>query len=124
MKPTTARGACQALLLVAASLLTVSTAQAHAHLLTSLPAADAAVGPPQNIRLQFSEALEPKFSGVELKTSGGGAVEVTSKVAGKDRKTLDAAPKTPLAPGAYRVLWHVVSTDGHKMAGDYGFTVK
>jgi methionine-rich copper-binding protein CopC len=124
MKPMISKAVGPALLLAAASLLTVSSAQAHAHLLKSLPAADAAVGPSQNIRLQFSEALEPKFSGVELKTAGGAAVELTSKVAIKDRKTLDAAPKAPLAPGAYRVLWHVVSADGHKMTGDYGFTVK
>ena len=124
MNTKTTRGIGPALVLVAASLLTASTAQAHAHLLTSLPTADATVGATQNIHLQFSEALEPKFSGVELKTAGGGAIEVTSKVAGKDRKTLDAAPKAPLTPGAYRVLWHVVSADGHKMAGDYGFTVK
>jgi methionine-rich copper-binding protein CopC len=108
----------------AAITLVASQAQAHAHLVKASPAADATVGAPTALQLQFSEKLEPKFSGVDLMTLKGEAVAVSSTVDGKDGKSLAATPKAPLKPGAYMVMWHVVSADGHKMKGDYNFTVK
>jgi copper resistance protein C len=104
-----------------AALLIASAAHAHAHLEKASPAANATVAAPKTIHLEFSEKLEPKFSGVELVKAGGAAVAVTSKAAGK---TIHAAPKAALAPGAYKVMWHVVSGDGHKMKGQYSFTVR
>jgi methionine-rich copper-binding protein CopC len=29
-----------------------------------------------------------------------------------------------LAPGAYKVTWHMKTEDGHETDGDFGFTVK
>ena len=46
---------------------------------------------------------------------------VKSTAAGK---AIDAPPKAALAPGAYMVMWRVLSADGHKMKGQYSFTVK
>lgn len=110
---------------LAASLALIGTgAQAHAHLLKSSPAADATVAAPAALELSFSEKLEPKFSAVELMTAKGDGIEVTSAVDAKDGKSIKAAPKAPLKPGAYMVMWRVVSADGHKMKGDYNFTVK
>jgi copper resistance protein C len=102
-------------------LLAASAAAAHAHLEKASPAANATVAAPKTIHLEFSEKLEPKFSGVELVKADGAAVAVTSKAAGK---AIDAAPKAALIPGAYKVMWHVVSGDGHKMKGQYSFTVR
>jgi methionine-rich copper-binding protein CopC len=111
-----------ALALLATPLaVSASGAQAHAHLVKSSPAASAAVGAPQVIHLEFSEKLEPKFSGAELMKADGAAVAVAAKV---DGKTIEATPKAPLAPGAYMVMWHTVAADGHKTKGDYSFTVK
>ncbi|MEO6338754.1 MAG: copper homeostasis periplasmic binding protein CopC [Caulobacteraceae bacterium] len=101
-------------------LLTATQASAHAHLVTSTPAKDASVAAPKQLALSFSEKLEPKFSGIELMKADGAKVVVTSTVAGK---AMSATPKAPLAPGSYMVMWHVVSTDGHRMKGDYAFTV-
>ena len=51
------------------SLLTwlgvANAAQAHAHLLSSVPA-DVASAPPSALRLNFSEGVEPKLSGVTV----------------------------------------------------------
>ena len=105
----------------ASVLLFASAADAHTHLVKANPAANATVAPPKVLHLEFSEKLEPKFSGVELMKADGAAVAVTSTAAGK---AIDAAPKAALAPGGYMVMWHVVSTDGHKMKGQYNFTVK
>jgi methionine-rich copper-binding protein CopC len=113
-----------ALAAAASLVLLASQAQAHAHLVKSSPAANAAVSAPQTLQLQFSEKLEPKFSGLELTTAKGDEVGVASTVSAKDRKTISATPKAALKPGAYTVMWHVVSADGHKMKGDYAFTVK
>lgn len=123
MKQTFARAASTALL-AAAALLMASQAQAHAHLLKASPAADAKVAAPTTIQLQFSEKLEPKFSAVELMKASGAAIAVDSAVSKTDPKAIGATVKTPLAPGAYMVMWHVVSADGHKMKGDYAFTVR
>ena len=111
-------------LAAAAALLTAATgAQAHAHLVKATPAANAVVAAPKNLCLTFSEKLEPKFSGVDLMTADGKPVALKASVAAKDHKTLTAAPAAPLAPGSYMVMWHVVSADGHRMKGDFSFTV-
>jgi hypothetical protein len=115
--PTAARVAA----LVAPALLFASGAQAHAHLEKASPAENAAVAAPKAIHLEFSEKLEAKFSAVELMKTDGTAVAVTSKV---DGKTIDGALAAPLAPGGYMVMWHVLSSDGHKMKGQYNFTVR
>jgi methionine-rich copper-binding protein CopC len=112
-------------LAAATSLLAAASgAQAHAHLVSATPAANAAVSAPKTLSLTFSEKLEPKFSGVDLMKADGKPVAIKSSVAAKDRKTISAALSAPLAPGSYMVMWHVVSADGHKMNGDFSFTVR
>ena len=108
----------------ASLLLLASQAQAHAHLVKASPGLNAAVGAPQTVLLEFSEKLEPKFSAIALKTSNGDGVDVASAVNAKDHKAISATPKAPLKPGAYMVMYRVVSADGHATKGDYTFTVK
>ena len=116
-----ARRAAPALL--AALLLGVAgAAQAHAHLLRSEPAADASAHPGDTLRLTFSEPLVARFSTVTL-VSAAGAKPAVAVTASPDRATLIAKPKAPLAPGAYKVQWRVVSADGHKVGGSYNLTV-
>jgi methionine-rich copper-binding protein CopC len=104
------------------ALLVGSGASAHAKLVKANPAAASTVGAPPTLELQFSEKLEPKFSGVELMTLKGDDVPVTSAVSDK---TVTVTPKAPLKPGAYMVMWKAVAADdGHKTKGDYNFVVK
>lgn len=105
----------------ATALMFASGAQAHAHLVKANPAENATVTAPQVIHLEFSEKLEPKFSAVALMKADGAAVPLTSKA---DGKTIDGALTTPLARGGYMVMWRVLSADGHKMKGQYNFTVR
>ncbi|MGW8142632.1 copper homeostasis periplasmic binding protein CopC [Sphingomonas melonis] len=107
-----------------------SAAQAHPKLVTASPAANATVAKPARIELRFSEKLMPKFSGADLMMTGhGGAthapmkITATAAVAGNG-STLVLTPKAPLAPGRYTVTWHVVSSDTHRVAGNYTFAVK
>lgn len=96
---------------------------AHPKLATATPAVDAVTAAPKAITVQLSEKVEPKFSGVTLMKADGADVPVVSK-AGKDGKTLEAMPKGKLAPGKYMVMWHAVGADGHRVKGDYTFTVR
>lgn len=106
-----------------ASFATASSAFAHAHLKSELPAADATVSAPRELRLVFSEGVEAQFTQVKV-SNGTAAVAIKSIVtAPGDKKTLIVTPEKPLTAGTYKVEWHAVSVDTHKSDGAYGFTV-
>lgn len=104
------------------------TAIAHPKLVSAIPAANAVVATPSHVDLAFSEKLVPAFSKADVTMAampGMGAMKIASAVAlTRDGKRLVVTPKAHLAPGKYIVAWHVVSTDTHKLAGSYAFTVK
>jgi methionine-rich copper-binding protein CopC len=101
-------------------------AEAHAFLEhASPPVGGTASAPPKEIRLQFSEAIEPAFSHIKLATKAGDAVEIGPVSIDPNNSTqLVAAVPFALAPGAYKVSWRVVSVDTHSTEGDYTFEVK
>ena len=115
-----------------AAILFVAAGAANAHpkLVSSTPAANATVAKPARLMLRFSEKLMPKFSGAELMMTGmNGMKHAPMKVAsaatvGADGRTLVIAPKSPLGAGTYTVAWHVVSSDTHRITGNYAFAVK
>ena len=98
--------------------------EAHAFLLKSDPLVGATVAMPKTLRLEFSEAVELGFSGIEVANASGAAIKAGMvHYAGDNRKVLMAdLPQLPA--GAYRVTWHVVSVDTHRTEGDFGFTVR
>jgi methionine-rich copper-binding protein CopC len=100
-------------------LLLATPAFGHARLVSSDPAANAKVKSPGQIKLHFSESLEPAFSSANL-TDGAGQSVPVSKSVGSDTITL--LPLT-LKPGAYKVTWHSVGQDTHRLTGSFGFTV-
>ena len=97
-------------------------ALAHAHLQTSTPADGGTVAPPAEIRLQFSEAVEPRFSKVTLTDPQGAAIPLRAPKA--EGAALVVPIGKPLSPGAYTVRWHAVSVDTHHTQGTFSFTVK
>jgi hypothetical protein len=109
---------------LAATLLAGSPAFAHVNLVKATPAAKSAGAAPGLIDLQFSGKVEPKFSGFDLLRADGSKVALTPQPAAKDGKHLAAKPAQPLAPGAYKVAWRIVSADGHRMTGGYDFSVR
>ncbi len=120
-----AKSLCHALLL-AASVAASPAVFAHAHLKHQYPAADANVtAAPQALTLNFSEGIEPKFSGVKVTGSQQQTVKIgTVKRNDNDKTQLIAPIEQALTPGEYTVEWHVVSVDGHKTQGSYRFSVK
>ncbi|MCO5397432.1 copper homeostasis periplasmic binding protein CopC [Ralstonia soli] len=106
--------------------LAASVALAHPKLLSASPA-DQSSGPaPAQIALHFSEKLVAQFcDATVVMTGASGPVNVASKVAtSSDGRTLTVSPAQPLGRGAYRVDWHVVAADTHRVSGHLAFQVK
>lgn len=101
-----------------------TAALAHAQLEKAVPAVGGSVAAPSEIRLKFSEGVEPRFSGVMLDADKGGAAALGApRIDPADASVLIVKIAKPLAPGAYTVHWHAVSVDTHKTQGSFGFTV-
>ena len=113
----------RALALLAALTLPAG-ALAHAVLDRAVPAVGGKVhGQPAEVRLQFSQPLEPAFSTVKVLDAGGKQVDRKDKrLDPKDASVLRVS-LPPLAPGVYRVVWRVLSADTHVSEGDYTFEV-
>jgi copper resistance protein C len=104
-------------------LLTLApSARAHSLLLESTPAADARLAAsPSEISLRFNNRIEKKLSTIRLVDERGGARPVTMLADGPADRLTAALPS--LDPGAWRVEWRVLSTDGHVVSGRFSFRV-
>ncbi|WP_025602598.1 copper homeostasis periplasmic binding protein CopC [Burkholderia sp. WSM2230] len=108
----------------AAALLLASTAFAHAHVVSSEPAANAEVAAPGEVTIHFTEPLEPAFSKMTLADANGKpAASAASQVDKHDARVMHL-PLPQLGAGRYAVHWTAVATDGHRTQGDFTFTVK
>jgi copper transport protein len=118
------RDAAGAALLALALLLSGARgAWAHAALLSSEPAEGSVLSAsPARIRIVFSEPLEPALGRIGLMGEDGVIVPLRASGDPGDVHALVAATGA-LAPGGYRVIWRVVSADGHPVEGSFAFTV-
>jgi hypothetical protein len=109
----------------ALAMLAASPALAHARLVSSNPADNAAVAAPRTIVLNFNERLVAAFTKVELTMPEHGGMKVAASSApANDGKGLVVTPARPLGKGAYKLVWSTASADGHKMSGEISFTVR
>jgi copper transport protein len=102
-----------------------SAAHAHANLARSSPPAnDVLALPPPEIRLWFTEPLEPAVSHFTLRNRNGDTVDTpASQPDANDPYQLFMQPG-PLPDGLYTVVWRVVSSaDGHQTNGSFSFIV-
>lgn len=103
----------------------VRPASAHANLSQSDPPANSVLAaPPDEIRLWFTEPLEPEFSRMIVYDQQGDPVPgITSMVDPADPKQMYAAI-SGMAEGAYTIEWRVVSTaDGHPTQGSFSLMI-
>jgi methionine-rich copper-binding protein CopC len=107
-----------------AAILYGGIAYAHPELQSVEPAAGAATSSPKQIKIRFNESVMPQFSGVELKDQTG-KVMATGKATTDpaEKKQLVVPVQEQLAPGDYKVEWHAVSDDTHRVKGSYSFSV-
>ena len=111
--------------LAAVFALAATTADAHPRLKDSNPAAGSVLkSSPASVRMSFSEGLIPRFTGLVLKDGSGHSVPTGSpSVSGPDNTELTVPIKSQLKPGTYRVAWHAVSVDTHRVTGSYSFRI-
>jgi methionine-rich copper-binding protein CopC len=113
-----------AVTMIAASLLS-RPGFAHPELQSAEPAAGAAAAAsPKQIRITFTEAVIPQFSGAEVKDQAGKTIATgKATVDPANRKQLVVPVNELLPPGDYNVEWHAVSDDTHRVKGSYSFSV-
>ena len=83
-----------------------------------------ATSPPNEIKLSFSERLEPAYSTVRVVDASGAEVDrQDAHVDPLDPLVLRASLKR-LDPGAYTVTWRALSLDPHMSEGHFSFQVE
>jgi methionine-rich copper-binding protein CopC len=110
---------------IVALTATTLPAFAHAHLLSSTPAAGSWVPIGlASLILHFSERVEPGFTGIKLEDSAGHITPTGAATSDAlDPSTIVVPVPEKLAAGHYEVAWHALAVDGHKTNGSYDFTV-
>ena len=100
-------------------------ALAHAFLEQASPRVGSKIAvAPAEVRLSFSEPVEPAFSTIAVTGPAGLVRSGPPRTAVGDRRTLVAPLPKPMAPGRYRVRWRVISADTHVAQGDFQFELK
>jgi copper transport protein len=107
-----------------AALALPAAAWAHAALLRTVPEASRTINAaPPEVRLTYSEPVEPRFAIVSV--TDASAKQVTSG----DPAAAPGSPDTLVTPlervpeGWYLVFWRVISADGHPVRGAFTFAV-
>lgn len=78
---------------------------------------------PDQVRLWFTQGLEPAFSGIEVEDAKGARVDTGKATLDPNDGTLLSVALKPLGPGTYTVHWHVVSVDSHRTEGSWTFVI-
>ncbi len=113
--------------LFAAALSTPTSALArallHATLLRSTPAANSRVAKfPDAIRLVFSEQIVPELSQITLVLASGDSVRLKVANDPHDVHVLVGTSSVVGRPdGVIKVIWRVLSADGHPVGGNFSF---
>ncbi len=117
------RTAPAALVLLAAIAL-AGPALAHAFLQSATPKVGSRLSAaPAEVRLTFSEPIEPAFSSIAIAGPPGFGGAAPARLADRDHRALAAQLKAPLPRGRYVVRWRVLSADSHTTQGSFQFEV-
>jgi hypothetical protein len=112
-----------ALTLTVLVLLLPRLALAHAHLVSSTPAAGATVNAGKlAIELRFNSRVDAQHSTLGIEVAGGSGQAAIVHDTPTSETTLNA--HADLKPGQYVLRWQALSTDGHITRGEIPFTVK
>jgi methionine-rich copper-binding protein CopC len=99
-------------------------AYAHPELQSAEPAAGATTMSPRQIKITFNESVIPQFSGVEVKDQNGKVIATGKATTDPtNKKQLVIPVQEQLPPSEYKVEWHAVSADTHRVRGSYSFSV-
>jgi len=99
-------------------------ANAHAFLDHATPAVGSTVHtPPPQVKVWFTQRLEPAFSAVQVSDANGKRVDKADSRVDPADPTVLVVTLPRLAPGMYRVTWRVLSIDSHVTEGDFRFEI-
>ena len=108
------------------TLLFPAIASAHAILLRSDPAKDSVLSiAPKQVRMWYSEALNPAFSTAVVVNGENKRVDNRdAHVSSNDQTEMDVTLQPNLPPAVYIVIWRTDSADdGHILRGSFIFSV-
>jgi methionine-rich copper-binding protein CopC len=98
--------------------------EAHAFLQRAEPAVGSAVQKaPGEVRIWFSEKLEPALSTIQVFDVSGKQVDKGDGYLDRSNRELLRVSLAPLHAGTYKVVWCVVSIDSHATKGSFTFRV-
>jgi copper transport protein len=111
-------------MVVAATLLAVSTSFAHAKLVSSTPSAGETVPTsPPSISLEFSVRVQSRMSSITVKDQFGTSIIVGAIIESDQGKQISVPLPEQLLAGSYRVEWRALSADDHMIDGNFEFSV-
>ena len=78
---------------------------------------------PSHVRLQFTGAIEPAYSRVQVLDGGGRRVDLGDGAVDPSNRAVLRVSLPTLPPGRYKVAWRVLSIDSHVTEGDFTFRI-
>jgi methionine-rich copper-binding protein CopC len=106
-------------------LIGANVALAHSELRQAEPAPNSQhKSPPREVKLTFSERLEPAYSTLRVNDAEGVEVDRHDAHVDPGDPLLLRASLGPLGPGAYTVTWRALSLDPHMSEGHFAFQVE
>ena len=101
-----------------------ATVEAHAFLQHAEPAVGSAVQKsPGEVRIWFTEKIEPAFSAIQVFDASGKEVDKRDVHLDRSNQALLQVSLPALQTGMYKVVWRVVSVDTHVTKGSFTFRV-
>ena len=98
--------------------------EAHAFLKTANPPVGSTIQTsPGEVRISFTEKIEPAFSTIKVFDSSGKEVDKGDVHVSHLDQSLMAVSLPRLQTGTYKVVWRVVSIDTHVTKGNFTFRI-
>jgi methionine-rich copper-binding protein CopC len=105
-------------------LVGLASLEAHAFLKRAEPVVGSTVQTsPAEVRIWFTENVEPAFSTVQVFTADGKEVDKRDVHPDPSDHTLLHVTLPQLGAGTYKVVWRVVSVDTHVTNGNFTFRI-
>ncbi len=96
--------------------------EAHAFLERAEPAVGSTLqGPPREVRVLFTEKIEPALSTIQVFDASGKEVDKQDAHLDRSNHALLHVSLPRLEAGTYKVVWRVVSVDTHVTNGSFSF---